>query len=105
MKILFDQGTPVPLRRHLMEHTVHTAFERGWSKLENGELLGSAEGDGYEVLITTDRNLKYQQNLSDPQLAILVLLSTSWPRIRLRINEIVDSVSRIGPGEYVELPI
>ena len=89
MKILFDQGTPVPLRRHLTEHIVDTAFERGWSELENGDLLDAAAGEGYELLITTDRNLKYQQNLSGRRLAILVLLSTSWPRIRLRIPEIV----------------
>ena len=64
MKILFDQGTPVPLRRHLTGHAVDTAFERGGSGLENGALLDAAEGDGYQLLITTDQNLKHQQNLS-----------------------------------------
>jgi hypothetical protein len=67
MKILFDQGTPVPLRRHFTGHVVDTAFERGWSGLENGALLDSAERDGYELLITTDQNLKHQQNLSGQQ--------------------------------------
>jgi predicted nuclease of predicted toxin-antitoxin system len=63
MKILFDQGTPVPLRRHLTGHLVDTAFERGWSDLKNGELLDAAERDGYRLLITTDQNLKHLQHL------------------------------------------
>ena len=77
MKILFDQGTPVPLRRHPKGHVVDTAFERGWSGLKNGELLDAAERDGYGLLITTDQNLKHQQHLAGRQLAIIVLLSTS----------------------------
>jgi len=105
MRILFDQGTPVPLRRHLTDHSVDTAFERGWSDLQNGDLLDAAEEEGYELLITTDRNIKYQQNLSYRQLAILVLLSTSWPRIRLRIAEIAVAISGIGPGSYDEIAI
>lgn len=64
MKILFDQGTPVPLRRYLPEHKIDTAYERGWSELSNGDLLTMAEQNNYELLITTDRNLRYQQNLA-----------------------------------------
>ena len=64
MKVLFDQGTPVPLRRYLPEHRVDTAFERGWSQLRNSALLDRAEKDGYELLITTDQNLRYQQDLA-----------------------------------------
>ena len=62
MKILFDQGTPLPLRRQLPGHRIDTVSERGWSGLANGELL-DAEGDGYEVLVTTDQNIKHQKNL------------------------------------------
>jgi hypothetical protein len=105
MKILFDQGTPAPLRRHLTGHMVDTVFERGWSTLKNGELLDAAEADGYELLITTDQKLKYQQNLGRRQLAILVLLSTSWPRIRLRTDDIKAAADGIGPGAYSEMPI
>ena len=105
MRILFDQGTPVPLRDHLSEHTGDTAFERGWSELANGELLDTAEREGYQLLITTDRNLRYQQNLANRQLAILALLSTSWPRIQLRIDDIRTAVDGIGPGDYVEVPV
>ncbi len=62
MKILFDQGTPVSLRRHLLEHSVTTVYEQGWSHLLNGRLLEAAEQEGYGLLITTDQNLHYQQN-------------------------------------------
>ena len=105
MKILFDQGTPVPLRRHLTEHLVDTAFERGWSNLHNGDLLGRAEEDGYQLLITTDQNIKHQQNLADRRLAVLILLSTSWPGIRLRVDEIRVAVNAVGPGDSIEVPI
>ena len=66
MRVLFDQGTPVPLRRYLALHAVVTVFEKGWSTLQNGELLSTAEDEGFEVLVTTDQNLKYQQNLKNP---------------------------------------
>src|SRR5438477_368374 len=105
MRILFDQGTPAPLRHHLPGHSVDTAFERGWSDLQNGELLDAAERAGFDLLITTDCNLKYQQNLSGHQLAILVLLSTSWPRIQLRISEIVKAVDGTAPSAYIEVVI
>jgi hypothetical protein len=79
LKILFDQGTPVPLRRYLGGHSVSTAFELAWSTLENGDLLQAAEDGGFEVLVTTDSKLKYQQNLADRKIAIVVLS----PRIGL----------------------
>ena len=105
MKILFDQGAPQPLRRHLPQHVVDTAFERGWSHLSNGDLLNAAEQDDYQLLITTDQNLRYQQSLGGRQLAILVLLSTSWPLIRLRIADIHAAIADIGPGGYTEVAI
>ena len=60
MRVLFDQGTPVPLRRHLSDHRVETAFERGWSKLRNSALLDRAEAEGFELLVTTDQSLRHQ---------------------------------------------
>ena len=105
MKILFDQGTPAPLRRHLFEHSVDTTFEMGWSNVRNGELLDLAEQGVYEILITTDQQLRNQQNLSDRQIAVLALLSTSWPRIKLRTDEIRKVVEGIRPREYREMSI
>jgi hypothetical protein len=103
MKILFDQGTPVPLREHMPEHNIDTAFELGWSQLQNGELLNEAEKSGYEVMITTDRNLKYQQNLSRRRLAILVLLTTSWPLIQQRVEDIRAKLASLSSGDYAEI--
>ncbi|MEG4321560.1 MULTISPECIES: hypothetical protein [unclassified Microcoleus] len=105
MKILFDQGTPVPLRRSLLGHKVDTAYERGWSTLANGDLLETAEGDGYNLLVTTDRNLRYQQNLANREIAIVVLLSTSWPRIQRHQDDIRNAIDTIVPGAYLEIEI
>ena len=105
MKVLFDQGTPVPLRRHLSNHRVETAFERGWSNLRNSALLGCAEAEGFELLVTTDQGLRHQQDLAGRRLSVLVLLSTSWPRIEARVERIVAAIERIAPGECVEVPI
>jgi hypothetical protein len=105
MKILFDQGTPVPLRHSLPEHAVDTAYDRGWSALTNGDLLAIAEKEGYELMITTDQNLRYQQNLASRQIAIIVLMSTSWPRIQLHIEAIQDAVENSFPGAYQEIVI
>ena len=103
MKILFDQGTPAPLRHALAGHTVTTAFEQGWSSLENGDLIRTAEADGFDALITTDRNLKYQQNLRGRKLAILVLPTTSWPKIQKHLEKISTDANSLKPGEYREL--
>lgn len=105
MNILFDQGTPVPLRRYLSGHTVKTAYEQGWSDLSNGDLLQAAENAGFEVLVTTDQNLRYQQALRQRHIAIVVLLSTSWPKIRLQADNISIAVNSVQPGGYVEISI
>ena len=89
MKILFDQGTPVPLRRSLLGHTVDTAYERGWSTLANGDLLDTAERDGYNLLVTTDRNLRYQQNLTTDELLLwfcCLLLGLAFKNIKTRFG-------------------
>ena len=105
MRILFDQGVPAPLRRLLSGHEVDTTFERDWSGLGNCVLLDRAESDGYQILVTTDQNLRHQQNLAGRQLAIMVLLAASWPRIERRVDVIRAVVERIQPGQYMEIPI
>ena len=87
MRIVFDQGTPAPLRRALSGHSVATAFELGWSGLANGDLLQQAEVQ-FDLLITTDQNLRHQQNLGGRRLAILVLPTTSWPEISQHESEV-----------------
>ena len=103
MRVLFDQGTPVPLRLFLTGHEVATAHELGWSELKNGEMLSAAEAN-FDVLITTDQNLRYQQKLSGRRLAILVLPTTSWPRLQGLTEIILSELDKIQPGAYREIP-
>lgn len=105
MRVLFDQGTPVPLRQLLVGHEVSTAYECGWSTLKNGELLAVAEAHGFEVLVTTDKNLKYQQNLASRSIAVVVLGTTSWPRIRAAAGTVVTAVHSASPGMYTEVAV
>lgn len=105
MRVLFDQGTPVPLRDHLSRHSVRTAFELGWSALKNGELLARAEAEGFEALVTTDRNLKYQQNLAARRIAVIVLGTTSWPRIQASAALVMRAIDSAVPGGYAEVSI
>ena len=85
-------------------HVVVTAYEMGWTKLDNGALLNAAEAE-FDVLITTDQNLQYQQNLPRRTLAILVLSTTSWPRIQAQAAIVAAAVGRLRPGEFIELTI
>ena len=105
MRILFDHDTPRPLRRYLTEHAVDTAREKGWAELRNGNLLDNAEGEGYEVMITADQSMRYQQNIARRQIGIVVLLSNRWPMVRLRITEIRAAIDGISPGQLREVPI
>jgi hypothetical protein len=102
MRVLFDHGTPVPLRHALTNHTVSTAYDMGWADLDNGALLKAAE-TRFDALITTDRNLRHQQNLTGLRLAILVLPTTSWPKIQAHEERISAAVNALHPGDFVEL--
>jgi hypothetical protein len=99
MRILLDQGTPVPLRKELVGHEVATAFELGWAKMSNGELLRQAETQ-FDLFITTDKNLSYQQNLAGRRLAILVLPTTSWPQLKPSRQQIAQTALTMKPGSY-----
>ena len=103
MKVLFDQGTPVPLRHHLPGHTVETTYEKGWGNLKNGDLLTQAEAEGFDAIVTTDQNLRYQQNLSERGISVIVLLTTSWPRIRGNAALVGRAIDNIHPGSYEEV--
>ena len=105
MRVLFDQGTPEPLHHSLTQHETATAFERGWSKLKNGELLDAAEKEGFAVVVTTDSNLKYQQDLQSRRIAVVVLTTPSWPRIQRAIPSIIRAIERAAVGSYAEVEI
>jgi hypothetical protein len=104
VKILFDQGTPAPLRHSLRDHEIVTAFERGWQALQNGELLRIAEEKGFAAIITTDKNLRYQQNLADRRLSIVVLMTTDWRLIRQHTDYVAKALTALAVGVYIELP-
>lgn len=105
MKILLDQGAPVPLRRYLTDHEVETAFERGWSSVENGDLLDAAEQEGFDILITTDQNLKYQQNLTSRSISIIVLTSANWRLIQKKATQVQEACRSASRGSYIEVEI
>jgi hypothetical protein len=94
----------VPLRRYLTGHTVVTAFEMEWTELSNGDLLLAAEAQ-FDALVTTDQNLRYQQNLAKRKLAILVLPFASWPKLERHTSKIVAAIEELQSGDYVELKL
>jgi hypothetical protein len=105
MKVLFDNGTPKPIARSLIGHEIAFARQIGWHELENGQLIQRAEDAGYDVLLSTDKNIRYQQNLSQRKIALVVLGNSQWPQVRLCLTEIAAAVNASLPGGYVEVPI
>jgi hypothetical protein len=106
MLVLFDNGTPRTLARYLIDHhTVTEARARGWDELENGELLTVAEAAGFEVILTTDRNLRYQQNLSGRKIAVVALGKGRWTLIKPHVAKVLAAVNAATPGSYGEVEI
>jgi hypothetical protein len=107
MLILFDQGTPIGIRDSLQGHIVKTAHQQGWSMLLNGELLRVAEEAGFDILLTTDKNLAHQQNLSQRKIAVVALGRNRWSLIRPALQRIASAVNAAKPGSYtlIEIPI
>jgi len=105
MLILFDHSTPAPLRYALSGHQVVEAFERGWERLVNGALLDIAETEGFEVLITADKNLRYQQNMTGRKIAIIVLGNAQWPTLRSYVERVVAAVNAATAGSLTEVTI
>ena len=105
MLILFDHGTPAPLIPFLEGHTVTKAKDAGWDRLVNGELLKAAEQAGFEVLLTTDKNMAAQQNLKSSRIAIVVLGNSQWRVVQRYVRRIAASVNASTPGSYAEVDI
>ena len=103
--VLFDQSTPVPIRPFLKGHTVETAWQRGWDKLKNGDLLKAAQEAGFEVLVTPDKNIRNQQNLKKYKIAMVVLGNPQWPVLRHHVDRVVAAVNAAKPGTYCEVEI
>jgi hypothetical protein len=105
MLILFDNGTPAPLRYALKGHVVVEAIERGWDRLLNGELIAAAEAAGFELLLTTDKNMRYQQNLTGRKIAFVVIGNQQWPVLRRYVDRVVAVVNVATPGSFAEIEI
>ena len=93
MRILFDNGTPWPIARSLVGHEVTYTRRIGWHELKNGELIQRAEDAGFDVLLSTDKNIAYQQNLDNRKIALVVLTHQQWPRVRLHLELIAAAVN------------
>ena len=105
MLVLFDHSVPAPLSSRLAGHTVTEARDRGWDRLSNGDLLNQAERAGFDVLLTADKNMRYQQNLAGRGIALVVLSTPQWPVVRLHLERITAAVNAATPGSYVEVDL
>jgi hypothetical protein len=105
MLVLFDHGTPAPLIPFLEGHIVTKAKDAGWDRLINGELLKVAEEAGFEVLLTTDKNMASQQNLKGHRIAVVVLGNSQWRIVQRYVRKIAASVNAATPGTYSEVDI
>jgi hypothetical protein len=106
MKILLDESTPQKLRLLIDDgHTVITTWFQGWSGLKNGALLSAAEEAGFELFITADQEISYQQNLTDRKMAVLVLSTNNWGLVRAHIPEIMDAIRAAKPGSFMFVEI
>jgi hypothetical protein len=99
-RILLDQNAPIGLRRLLADYEVVPARRMGWGEITNGDLIRAAEESGFAVLITCDRNLRYQQNLQGRQIALIELSGGGWPTIRNHLDLILESIAAAQPGSY-----
>ena len=105
MRILFDHGTPSGIAGSLTGHEVTEAIERGWDRISNGELLSLAEAEGFDLLLTTDKRIRHQQNLTSRKIAVLVLGNSTWPVVRLYLDRIASAVNDVTPGSYAQVDI
>ena len=105
MRILFDQGVPRGLAASLRSHEVTEARKLNWERISNGALLKLAEEAGFDLLVTTDKNVRYQQNLADRKISIVVLGQSPWWLVRENLVAIVAAVNAATPGSFAEVKI
>jgi hypothetical protein len=105
MLALFDHCTPQGIIRYLVGHTVKTARRLGWAELKNGELLRAAEDAGFDVMVSADKNIRYQQNLSGRKIALVVLSRSKWSSVEPVVSEVVAAVDAAGVGSYIEVTV
>jgi len=104
-RILLDQNVPLGLRRSLSPHEVVVARQMGWSRLSNGDLIRAADENGFDILITCDRNIPYQQNLSGRRIALIEMTTGAWHVVRNYLDRVVAAVDAAAPGSYTTVTI
>jgi hypothetical protein len=107
LRVLFDKNVPYGTRHFLNDHQVETVDDHGWARISNGELLKTAEAAGFEVVITADQNIVYQQTLEGRKISLVVLGSNIWPIVRSHEAVIREQVNAALPGsyEFIEMPL
>jgi predicted nuclease of predicted toxin-antitoxin system len=105
MRILCDHGVPAPLIPFLVGHTVTKAKDAGWDRLANGELLSAAEAAHFDVLVTTDKNMRYQQSLAGRKIAVVILGQQQWPDVKPHVQSVIGAIEAATQGSYAEVEI
>jgi hypothetical protein len=105
MRILLDHGTPAPLIPFLAGHSVTKTKDAGWDRLANGVLLDAAEAAGFELLMTADKNMRYQQNFAGRRISIVVLSNAQWPVLRRYVERVLAAVNAAASGSFAEVEI
>jgi PIN like domain len=105
MRILLDECAPRPLKRELVGYDIRTVVEMGWSGKKNGELLRLMSQEGFTILLTTDQNLRYQQNLQQAGVAVVVLVASSnrLPDLLPLMPDALNALKTIAPGQVIEV--
>jgi hypothetical protein len=103
LHLLFDQNVPAPLAKRLVGHRVETAADRGWEEISNGELISVVEAAEFNILLTADKNLRYQQNLANRKLALIILPTNHWATVRDNVSTILAAIERAESGSFEEV--
>jgi predicted nuclease of predicted toxin-antitoxin system len=104
MKILFDECVPWPLHRFLLDHKCTNVQAQGWGGIRNGDLLQKAENE-FDLFVTTDQNIGYQQNLANRRIAILELSTNDFRRLQAASALIEEALRTIKPSEFKQLTV
>ncbi len=99
------ESVPIALRRLLTGHDARSVIYMGWSALKNGDLIAQAEAESFEILITADQNIRYQQNMTRRRLSVIVLDTNDWPTIRENYQRILEAVEACAAGGFIEVAI
>jgi hypothetical protein len=103
MKVLLDESVPQKLRLLIEGHTVIAVAFQGWSGSKNGALFTAEDETGFDLFITADQEIRYQQNLAGRRLALLVLSTNNWDCIKAGVAPILAPIASVKPGSYAQV--